>query len=277
MTSRSREEANPLLAAALAYAARGWRVFPLVPRNKNPLTSAGFKDATTSRHQVLLWWQAIPDANIGLATGDPFDVLDLDSPDAVRDLQMVLGHDYRHAGPTVLTGKGFHLYYAASGLRNRAGLLSGRIDFRGTGGYVVGPPSVHPSGRVYEWAPNRGPSLLLPTLHDNLIPIIEKPKAAPPAPRIAIRAPDGSFRLIGAAATIAARPNIIEVAQGLGLEVYPHGALWATNCIFHNDPGPSMVLYTRDNSFHCFGCEAHGDSNDLRAKRDMTGKVGLTA
>ena len=37
-----------------------------------------------------------------------------------------------------------------TGLGTRAGILPG-FDFRGRGGYVVGPPSVHPGGHRYRW------------------------------------------------------------------------------------------------------------------------------
>lgn len=68
------------------------------------------------------------------------------------------------------------------------------------------------------------------------------------------------------------RPDILELAEALGHRVVRHGVYWATNCFFHHDPGPSMILYTSDNSFHCYGCEAHGDSLNLLARKDMTGR-----
>lgn len=37
------------LAAALAYAAVGWRVFPCRPGRKDPATVHGFHDASTNR------------------------------------------------------------------------------------------------------------------------------------------------------------------------------------------------------------------------------------
>ena len=50
---------------------------------KHPLGSLvphGVKDATTNRARVLAWWTRHPQANIGLATGHTFDVLDVDGP-----------------------------------------------------------------------------------------------------------------------------------------------------------------------------------------------------
>ena len=39
-------------------------------------------------------------------------------------------------------------------------------------------------------------------------------------------------------------------------------------CPFHNENTPSFYIFTKDNRFHCFGCDAHGDSIDFVMKRD---------
>ena len=276
MTSRSKGS-NQLLSAAREYAERGWRVFPLVPREKTPIIASGFKGASTDRNQILEWWQSFPDANIGLATGEPFDVLDLDGTSGLPALRETLGTDFRHTGPVVLTGKGWHFYFAAIGSGNRAGLFGGKVDFRGTGGYVVAPPSIHPSGRQYRWGEHRGANLSLPTCPAALAEVLIKPKPASLQPgAVAYSLPGGrtSISATGNAKTAAGREDIVAVAQELGLTVHIKGVNYVTNCIFHPDPGPSMVLYTGQDKFFCFGCEAHGDSWDLKNLRDMTGRTG---
>jgi hypothetical protein len=143
------------LAAALAYASAGVHVFPLVPRSKAPLIPArngghGLHDATTDPDVIKSWWQAHPTANLGLRTGLTFDVIDLDSEDAVDALENARVGREPVAGPIVRTGHGFHWYVKPTGVGNRAGVLPG-VDFRGRGGYVLGPPSVHPKGHRYRW------------------------------------------------------------------------------------------------------------------------------
>src|SRR4051812_30385197 len=54
------------LIAALAYAERGWAVFPC--QGKHPLTKHGCKDATTDAAAFRRFWQRFPPPNIGLAT-----------------------------------------------------------------------------------------------------------------------------------------------------------------------------------------------------------------
>ena len=55
-------------------------------------------------------------------------------------------------------GGGRHIYFAHPGgaVRNKVGIAQG-LDLRGDGGYVVAPPSMHPSGRRYEWEVSRHP------------------------------------------------------------------------------------------------------------------------
>jgi hypothetical protein len=138
------------LAAALAYASAGIHVFPLAPRSKVPLIPArnggrGLHDATTNDVIIRAWWDATPRANIGLRTGIGFDVIDLDGEAAVDALEEARAGREPLRGPVVATGHGFHWYLKATGLGNRAGILPD-VDFRGQGGYVVAPPSLHPDG-----------------------------------------------------------------------------------------------------------------------------------
>jgi hypothetical protein len=54
-------------------------------------------------------------------------------------------------GPIALTpGGGAHYLFLPTGEGNRAGFRPG-LDWRGERGYIVAPPSIHPSGGVYEW------------------------------------------------------------------------------------------------------------------------------
>jgi hypothetical protein len=142
------------LRGALAYGSAGIPVFPLAPRTKVPLIPAsigghGLHDATTDLDVISAWWTRTP--NVGLGTGLVFDVVDLDSEDAVDALEEARGGSEPLRGPLVATGKGFHYYVQLAGIGNRAGILPG-VDYRGRGGYVVGPPSEHPDGHRYRWA-----------------------------------------------------------------------------------------------------------------------------
>ena len=126
---------------------------------KHPLGSLvphGLHEATTNRARVLAWWTQHPQANIGLATGHRFDVLDVDGPTGTQVIRTFASeHDLRSSGPLVRTGGGgWHYYLAPTGSGNRAGVLE-RVDWRGRGGYVVAPPSRHHSGHPYQFLPGR--------------------------------------------------------------------------------------------------------------------------
>jgi Bifunctional DNA primase/polymerase, N-terminal len=166
---------NPLLHAALDYAARGIPVLPvhrpiLRPGRelacscgdpgcgsvgKHPITTHGLKDASTNREQVEWWWRRFPQANIGLATGHQFDVLDVDGHVGERSVNRVLRAEHAIGpppGPVVRTGSGgWHVYMAPTGLGNPKPRGLAKVDWRGRGGYVLAPPSRHATGRRYRW------------------------------------------------------------------------------------------------------------------------------
>ena len=50
------------------------------------LVPHGLKDATCNRARILAWWTRHPQANIGLATGHRFDILDVDGPEGAHYL-----------------------------------------------------------------------------------------------------------------------------------------------------------------------------------------------
>jgi hypothetical protein len=120
------------------------------------LVPHGLKEATTNRARVLAWWTQHPQANIGLATGYRFDVLDVDGPIGAQAIRAFADrHGLHSSGPLVRTGGGWHYYLAPTGLGNVRPADLEHVDWRGRGGYVVAPPSRHASGRLYQWAPGR--------------------------------------------------------------------------------------------------------------------------
>ena len=171
------------------------------------LVPHGLKQATTDHAVVDCWWRAEPKANIGLLTGQAFDVLDVDGDEGCCSLEntvqpgapllegSVVLIDNQPTivldGPTVRTGGGYHLYVEATGLGNKAGFLP-NIDWRAKGGYVVAPPSLHASGRRYEWWPGEqdpwsGPGAPLQPVPPWLLQVLEPPRSAvmgavPPKP-----------------------------------------------------------------------------------------------
>lgn len=143
--------------AALEYAARGWAVIPLKPRSKEPLTAHAVKDASRDPGQIERWWAKWPQANIGLATGSVSGVIVIDADDRNGGDESLVELERKHGPlpetPSVKTPGGAHYYLAHPGgeVRSSAGALGRGLDVKARGGYVVAPPSIHPSGRPYIW------------------------------------------------------------------------------------------------------------------------------
>ncbi len=143
---------STLIDAALQYAHQGLKVFPLRTREKIPATKNGFYDATLEASTLQQWWFKNPSYNVAITTGGGFFVVDADDLKAMKNLIANNAGDWPCC-PTVKTGQGEHYYFAVPEgieIKNRTGLIPG-IDIRGAGGYIVAPPSIHPSGIQYEF------------------------------------------------------------------------------------------------------------------------------
>jgi Bifunctional DNA primase/polymerase, N-terminal/Primase C terminal 1 (PriCT-1) len=129
-----------------------------VPRNKTPATTHGLKDATTDPSVIKEWWHHEPAYNVAVTTGaaSKIFVVDVDGFDAETNLRKLEVEHGADIPPSVeaITARGRHIYlqYPESPVRNSAGKIAPGIDVRGEGGYVLVPPSVHPSGRSYSWS-----------------------------------------------------------------------------------------------------------------------------
>ena len=143
----------------------GLRIFPC--NGKTPATPHGCKDATEDPAQIAEWWGGGSTYNVAIATGNGLVVLDVDTArDAGKFGDETLADLEQQYGPlpetwTCLTGGGgVHYYFQCDdpALTVAAGFAPG-LDYRGSGGYVVAPPSIHPTtGRAYEWEASSTPT-----------------------------------------------------------------------------------------------------------------------
>ena len=137
-----------MLDAALDYATQGWAVLALSPNSKIPIKDSllqpnGSLSATTDPATITKLFTTYPKANLGIACGDSFTVVDLDGPEAKEALTQA-GLEIPECR-THKTPRGFHLLLSHQGddLPQTAGLLP-KVDIRNgaSNGYIVAPPSM---------------------------------------------------------------------------------------------------------------------------------------
>jgi putative DNA primase/helicase len=166
----------PTRIAALAYAGQGFAVFPCGVRSKDPVVARGFYSATCNPQTIQrLWRQA--DRNVAIRTGmaSALWVLDIDGHAGEASMQAI---EAQHGAlpPTrqVVTGKGHHLWFICdSPIPCSASRVGPNIDVRGDSGYIIAPPSVHPSGHVYTFV---DPTIAIATAPGWLVDLAQKRK-----------------------------------------------------------------------------------------------------
>lgn len=152
---------SALPRAIIEAAARGLRLFPVKAGGKLPLI-AEWPDKASSDPDVLgACAREYPHCNWGVATGQPSGVfvIDVDGEEGRASMADLDQQGFTlPATLTVTTGRadgGEHRYYRMPqgiDVRNdQSGRIGPHIDVRGTGGFVVCPPSTHASGKQYRF------------------------------------------------------------------------------------------------------------------------------
>lgn len=141
--------------AALYYQEHGLALLPLNAAQKTPAAhvirdvygdrSSSWKPLAARRAtkgEIREWFQADPAINLGIFCGPPSNglvVADFDAGPCPVALPPT---------PVATTSRGEHVYLHSDTLDRSQKLASG--DLKATG-YIVAPPSIHPSGSRYEW------------------------------------------------------------------------------------------------------------------------------
>ena len=142
---------NSILRWAKEYVHKfGYSVIP-VGKDKRPLIDWKEFQTRYPTDEELEKWFSDGKSNIAIVTGpiSGIAVLDIDGEEGQESIKKY--NLFIPPTPCVKTGKGYHYYFKyQDGVRNFTKRYPG-IDLRGEGGYVVAPPSIHPSGMKYEW------------------------------------------------------------------------------------------------------------------------------
>ncbi len=154
-----------MINTAKKYAETGWAVFPLQPRMKIPYPgSRGKSEATTDLKLIEAWWTRYPQANIGIACGEisgiwviDVDVKKQNGFESCPELKAFIGKTLTQLTPS----GGMHFIFKCEEGKTPRSKINFKpgVDIISNGYYILGTPSIHPSGLPYEWM-NEGAELL---------------------------------------------------------------------------------------------------------------------
>jgi putative DNA primase/helicase len=144
---------NPLFDYALKYFSLGFSVLPLGVKGKRAVVAwKKYETEKMNINDIDEWWSKWPDANIGIITGtiNKLLVLDVDGDEGRQSLK-IASNNVPINTVTARSSRGKHYYFREErAFSSYIGFLPG-MDIRCEGALIVAPPSIHASGKVYEW------------------------------------------------------------------------------------------------------------------------------
>jgi len=265
-----------LLNTARFWNKKGIATIPIKYRDKRPdgsLLKNGWEKYKAELPQdiELQHWFAGNLHNIGLVVGwNNLVVIDFDNLNVYQKWLLWTakrgGYTEYLASNTyqVRTARGIHIYiYLPHREQNRK--LPG-VDIKANGGYVLIPPSIHPSGLQYQEINPNAPILMVEALSD-IIPadlLTEDteylPSVGVPAPFVspaaqndpwesALNVPDPSIDLV---TQVRGKHSLLSLLPGSQLS--SSGGRWyIAPCPFHDDKNPSFWIDTTRGICGCYG------------------------
>jgi len=213
MATNTQTERAAVTAAALGYLEAGLSVLP-IGRDKRPAGKwEQYQETRATAEQASRWNSPAVGILGGRISGNLWILdFDLEAEEIYPAWRALLAEKYPglaaalEGAPVARTSKGYHVYLRLPEARPNETLaayhaeVNGRrkleklIETRGEGGYVVAPPSPHPSGARYQWIrPLEAIPTLSPELAEQLLAacrsfdrraeVDSRPAAAPPQRR----------------------------------------------------------------------------------------------
>jgi len=270
---------------------RGIAVIPVFYRTKLPRVSwLRYQHTLPTRDELVQWFGTGGRWNAAIICGwKGLVVLDFDTNDDYRAWRMwaITTSDLaRTAALTsyrVCTARGMHVYLFSDAVERCGKHRWG--DIKGKGGYVLIPPSVHPSGAVY-------------VAVDEMAPIVRVPSMAavlPDPPALArVTPPPVTAAAAGSACWPRTMVERIKSSMSI-LSLFPdarpsggNGRWYICRCPWHDDSAPSLRIDTQAGVAMCWsGCTGgraldvigvyarmHGLDN-REAIRELAKQVGI--
>ncbi len=234
----------------------GVSVIPVGYRTKKPeVRWRTYQDRLPTEQEISVWFRPGRQVNYAAVCGwNGLTVLDFDDTTKYTDWLMWCIGEQGAAGRVamrtyrVLTRRGVHVYMFVKDAP-RCGHFAGG-DIKGRGGYVLIPPSVHPSGAIYAAWDHMAPIMTVKTLAD----VLPDPPPEPvPAPLL--------LTTVYRASSLWPESTVERIHHGvdiLGLlppatKTGPHW--YMVCCPFHEDHHASMCVDTQRGICGCYaGC-----------------------
>ncbi|MDH3226873.1 MAG: bifunctional DNA primase/polymerase [Thermoleophilia bacterium] len=264
-----------LAAKALAYAELGWAVVPVhTPRgevcscSRRDCPSVGkhprvrwqaFSENAPRLDQVRSWWRRWPDANVAVITGavSGLAVIDVDPRSGGDRACARLEERWGSLPPTPETltgGGGRHLWFDTGDASLPSAIVSPGLELKAAGAAVVAPPSLHASGRRYEWIPERSPWEMELAPPPDWLRALAQGAEIEHGPRHPLGDPG--------VRTQAERDEFADVWLQADIEVQAGDRYY--KCPFHEDHHPSLHIDADGCRWYCFGCRRGGGTGVLR-------------
>jgi len=140
------------------YLDEGLNIIPVRFREKTPLVEwSKYQAKRVTNEDVNEWFSGDVGINVAIVCGKVSDnlvVVDSDDPRIYKKLFNGIDRETL----VVRSGRGLHVYFKTD---YPVGCFKidipnyGRVDIKGEGGYILAPPSLHPSGKTYEFVSKR--------------------------------------------------------------------------------------------------------------------------